>query len=74
VDEEAVPGQNAVEGARQGLLLQDLPGALAAMKPLADAGNGPAQAWIADAERRLAAAGAVETLRQHLKTMLARQG
>ena len=74
VDEEAVPGENAVRGAREALLLQDLPGAVAAMKPLADQGNEPAQAWIAGAGQRLAAVAAVETLRQHLKTMLARQG
>ena len=69
-----MPGENAVRGAREALLLQDLPGAVAAMKPLADQGNGPAQAWIAGAGQRLAAVAAVETLRQHLKTMLARQG
>lgn len=74
VDEEAVPGQNAVLGAREALLLQDLPGAVAAMKPLAAKGNEPASAWVAGAEQRLAAADAVETLRQHLKAMLARQG
>ena len=74
VDEEAVPGENAVRGAREALLLQDLPGAVAAMKPFADQGNEPAQAWIAGAGQRLAAVAAVEALRQHLKTMLARQG
>ena len=73
-DEEAVPGQNAVLAAREALLLQDVPGAVAAMQPLAEQGNAAAAAWIASADQRLAAAGAVETLRQHLKTMLARQG
>jgi hypothetical protein len=74
VDEEAVPGQNAVRNAREALLLQDVPGAVAAMKPLAEQGNEAASAWVASAEQRLAAADAVETLRQHLKTVLARQG
>jgi len=74
VDQEAVPGQNAVRGAKQALLLQDLPGAVAAMKPLAEQGNAAAKAWVMAAEQRLAAADAVETLRQHLKTTLARQG
>ncbi len=74
VDEEAVPGQGAVRDAREALLLQDLPGAVAAMKPLAEQGNAAAGDWIASAEQRLAAADAVESLRQHLKTMLARQG
>ena len=44
------------------------------MKPLAEQGNEAAKAWIASAEQRLAAVAAVETLRQQLKTMLARQG
>jgi hypothetical protein len=73
-DQEAVPGQNAVRGARQALLLQDLPGAVAALKPLADGGNEAAKAWIDSANQRLAAVGAVDTLRQQLKTMLVRQG
>ena len=34
-----MPGENAVHGAREALLLQDLPGAVAAMKPLAEQGN-----------------------------------
>jgi hypothetical protein len=74
VDQEAVPGQNAVRDAKQALMLQDLPGAVAAMKPLADQGNEAAKAWVAAAQQRLAATDAVETLRQHLKTTLARQG
>ena len=73
-DEESVPGENAVGAAKQALLLQDLPGAVAALKPLAEQGNEPAKAWIAAAEQRLSAAAAIETLRQHLKTTLARQG
>ena len=44
------------------------------MKPLADQGNEAAKAWVAAAQQRLAATDAVETLRQHLKTTLARQG
>ena len=74
VDEEAVPGESAVLAAREALLLQNLPGAVAAMQPLAEQGNAAAQAWVASANQRLSAAEAVETLRQHLKTMLARQG
>src|SRR4051812_10124648 len=74
VDQEAVPGQDAVRDAKQALMLQDLPGAVAAMKPLADQGNEAAKAWVAAALQRLAATDAVETLRQHLKTTLARQG
>lgn len=73
-DQEAVPGEAAVEGARQALLLQDLPAAAAALEPLAAGGNEAAKGWIAGAAQRLAAAEAVESLRQHLKTMLARQG
>ena len=73
-DQEAVPGQNAVRGARQALLLQDLPGAVTALKPLADGGNEAAKAWIDSANQRLAAVSAVDTLRQQLKTMLVRQG
>lgn len=74
VDEEAVPGESAVLAAREALLLQNLPGAVAAMQPLAEQGNAAAQAWVASANQRLSAAEAVESLRQHLKTMLARQG
>ena len=55
-------------------MLQDLPGAVAALKPLADGGNEAAKAWIDSANQRLAAVGAVDTLRQQLKTMLVRQG
>lgn len=73
-DQESVPGENAVGAAKQALLLQDLPGAVAALKPLAEQGNEPAKAWVAVAEQRLSAAAAIETLRQHLKTTLARQG
>ena len=73
-DQEAVPGQAAVRGSRQALLLQDLAGAVAALKPLADQGNEAAKAWIGSAEQRIAATQAVDTLRQHLKTMVARQG
>ena len=73
-DQESVPGENAVGTAKQALLLQDLPGAVAALKPLAEQGNEPARAWVAAAEQRLSAAAAIETLRQHLKTTLARQG
>ena len=69
-----MPGENAVQGASQALLQQDLPGAVAALKPLADQGNEPGQAWIASAEQRLDAAAAVERLREHVKTMLAQQG
>ena len=36
-DQESVPGENAVGTAKQALLLQDLPGAVAALKPLASA-------------------------------------
>jgi hypothetical protein len=74
VEEEAVPGENAVQGAQQALLLQDLPGAVAALKPLAEQGNEPAKAWVARAEQRLAAGASVETLRQHVKSVLTRQG
>jgi hypothetical protein len=74
VDSEDVPGQGAVRGAIQAMLLQDLGAALTSMKPLAEQGNEPAKAWVAQAEQRLEAAAAVETLRQHVKTMLAGQG
>ena len=74
VDAEDVPGQSAVRGAVQAMLLQDLRGAVAALKPLADQGNEPAKAWVASAEQRLEATAAVDALRQHVKTMLVRQG
>jgi hypothetical protein len=73
-DQEAVPGQGAVRGSRQALLLQDLSGAITALGPLADQGNEAAKAWIDRANQRIAAMEAVDTLRQHLKTMVARQG
>ena len=73
-DQESVPGQGAVRGSRQALLLQDLAGAAAALKPLADQGNEAAKAWIGSADQRITATQAVDTLRQHLKTMVARQG
>jgi len=73
-DQEAVPGQGAVRGSRQALLLQDLAGAISALKPLADQGNEAAKAWIGSADQRIAATQAIDTLRQHLKTMVARQG
>ena len=73
-DQEAVPGQGAVRGSRQALLLQDLNGAIAALTPLADQGNAAAKAWIERANQRIAATDAVDALRQHLKTMVARQG
>jgi hypothetical protein len=71
--EEDVPGRNAVQGATQAILLQDLEGAVQAMEPLAQQGNAQAQAWVQAARARLEARGAVETLRQHVKTLLARQ-
>ena len=73
-DQEAVPGQGAVRDSRRALLLQDLTGAIAALTPLADQGNEAAKAWIDRARQRIAAGDAVDTLRQHLKTMVARQG
>ena len=74
-DEEAVPG--AERGARRA------PGPAAAGSAGCRRGAAsrwpsratrPPQAWIASANQRLAAVGAVDTLRQQLKTMLARQG
>ena len=74
-DEEAVPGQNAVQGATQALLHQDLPGAVAALKPLADQGNAAAQAWVASAQQRLdAACRRRDPASAAVKTMLAQQG
>lgn len=72
-DEEAVPGQNAVRSASEALLLQDLEGAVSALEPLAAQGNAQAAAWVEAARARLEARAAVETLRQHVKTLLARQ-
>ncbi len=72
--EEAVPGQNAVDGAMQAMLAQDLPGAVAALKPLADKGNAAAADWIAAAQQRLDAAAAIQTLNERVKTMLVQQG
>ena len=73
-DAEAVPGQNAVQGATQALLNQDLAGAVSALQPLADQGNAAAQAWIAGARERLDATAAVGTLLEQVKTILAQQG
>lgn len=67
------PGREAVQQARQMLLLQDLEGAVRAVEPLAQQGNQEAQAWVAAARARLEARGTVDTLRQHAKTLLARQ-
>ena len=61
VDEEAVPGENAVRGAREALLLQDLPGAVAAMKPL----GGPGQRAGAGLDRRRRAAAGRRRRRRH---------
>jgi hypothetical protein len=72
--EEAVPGQNAVRAAMQALEAQDLAGAVSALQPLAQQGNQEAAAWIDAAQKRLAARDALETLQQHVKTMLAQQG
>lgn len=74
VDEEAVPGENAVQTATQALLTQDLAAAVAAMKPLAESGNAAAADWVATAQQRLDAGAAIETLRQRVKTMLVQQG
>lgn len=74
VDEEAVPGENAVQAGMQALLTQDLAAAVAALKPLADSGNAAAADWVASAQQRLDAGAAIETLRQRVKTMLVQQG
>jgi predicted nucleic acid-binding Zn-ribbon protein len=71
---EAVPGQNAVVGATQALLQQDLPGAVAALQPLARQGNGAAQSWVTSAQQRLDAIAAIDALREQVKTILAQQG
>lgn len=71
---EAVPGMNAVENAKQALLLQDLESALAALRPLAEQGNAAAAAWVEAAQRRLDARAAIEALRVHVKTILTQQG
>ena len=71
---EAVPGQNAVQGATKALLQQDLAGAVAALQPLADQGNAAAQAWVASARQRLDATAAVGALLEQVKTILAQQG
>lgn len=73
-DAEAVPGQNAIQGATQALLQQDLAGAVTALQPLADQGNAAAQAWVASARQRLDATAAVGTLLEQVKTILAQQG
>ena len=72
--EEAVPGEDAVQAASRALEQQDLQGAVAALQPLAERGNEQAQAWLATARNRLDALAAVETLREHVKTMLTQQG
>jgi hypothetical protein len=72
--EEAVPGEEAVQAASRALEQQDLEGAVAALQPLAERGSEQAQAWLATARNRLDALGAVETLREHVKTMLTQQG
>ncbi|MEK0083652.1 hypothetical protein [Benzoatithermus flavus] len=72
--EEAVPGLNAVRAATRALEAQDLPGAVSALEPLAQAGNRDAVAWIDAARQRLAAREALEALQQHVKTLLAQQG
>ena len=73
-DAEDVPGQAAVQAAVQAMLLQDLSGAVAALKPLTESGNESAKAWVARAEQRLGAITAVDDLRQHVKNMLTGQG
>jgi hypothetical protein len=71
---EPVPGLNAVQGARQALVEQDVGRAVAALAPLAQQGNAEAKAWVEAAQKRVDAAAAVEALRQQVKTMLAQQG
>lgn len=70
---EQTAGTRAVQDATQALLLQDLESAAQAMEPLAQQGNEEAAAWVAGARSRLEARGAVESLRQHVKSLLARQ-
>jgi hypothetical protein len=72
--EEAVPGQSAVQGARQALQNEDLAGAVQALEPLAQQGNSQAAAWVDAARKRLAAREALASLQQHVKTVLAQQG
>lgn len=72
-DAEPVPGVGAVQAAREAVLRQDLEGAVQALQPLVGAGNQEASAWIGAATTRLDAGAALETLRQHVKTLLARQ-
>jgi hypothetical protein len=72
--EEAVPGQAAVQSARQALQNGELAGAVSALEPLAQQGNSQAAAWVDAARKRLAAREALESLQQHVKTVLAQQG
>ena len=73
-DEEAVPGQNAVQGAMQSLLNQDLPGAVAALKPLAESGNTPPPTGSPARNSASTPVAAIKTLRERVKTMLVQQG
>jgi hypothetical protein len=72
--EESVPGMNAVQTAGRALEGEDLQNSIAALEPLAQQGNQDAAAWIDAAQKRIAAREALETLQQHVKTMLAQQG
>jgi hypothetical protein len=72
-DAEPVPGAGTVQAAREAMQLQNLEGAAQALEPLAQAGNQQAAAWIDAARARLEAGAALETLRQHVKTLLAQQ-
>ena len=72
--EEPVPGADAVKAARQALLDQDLPGAVAAMEPLANGDNAGAATWLAAARARLDVMAAIDRLRDHARTVLAQQG
>jgi hypothetical protein len=60
----------AVDAALDALDRGDLPAAIAAIEPLAQAGNGEAAAWVAAAGRRVAAETAVGRLRTHLAALV----
>ena len=67
------PARAAVEQAREALLLEDVPAAIAAVRPLADQGNAAAREWIAAAEARLAAEAAVDALAAQVQAFLTAQ-
>ncbi len=62
--------RGAVKAAMDALDQGDLAAAIAAIEPLAKAGDGEAAAWVAAASRRVAAEAAVGRLRTHLAALV----